>query len=129
MREIKFKAWDKKKKEWVFGYPFHVIGETTLFDLLKQYSIENLTDLEIVQYTGQKDRTENADDRKEIYRGDILGAEGMHNMEVVWLDYGWGVKFHDRENTICEPFDDQLFQEDVSVIGNIFEHPDLKEWE
>ena len=48
---LRFMAWDKVKCKFVPG-PFALIGETTMFDLLNQYSIDALNDLVMMQSTG-----------------------------------------------------------------------------
>lgn len=118
MRPIKFKAWDKAKKEWIFGWPFHVIGEVALFDLLKQYSLENLNDIEVVQFTGLLDKN-----AKEIYDGDILAREYFSHWVVCWKDAGFHLY------NVCNPQQTfVLFNPwGREVIGNIYENPELLE--
>ena len=101
MREIKFRAWDKKEKQMVFGVPFHR---------------DNTGVFEIMQFTGIKN-----EDGKEIYEGDILKWNCQDDFDDYficelknqrWLvnikDNGWGDIFPDME-----------------IIGNIYENPEL----
>jgi hypothetical protein len=68
-RVIKFRAWSQKNKTFPF-VGFHIIGETTLFDLLNQYRLEELDDLIIQQFTGLYDISGTP-----IYEGDIMNSK------------------------------------------------------
>src|SRR3954462_12149155 len=59
MREIKFRVWNKDKREW----ERHAIGMSTSGELITNHN----EDFELVQYTGLKDK-----DGREIYEGDIV---------------------------------------------------------
>jgi len=120
MREIKFRAWDKKTKKFMLPWPegFYLFGETTCFDLMGQQfekgedRLLRYNDLEIMQYTGLKDKN-----GKEIFEGDII--EGMHN-------FGPG-GFSKRRGIVEWKGDgySMNYWEDFEVIGNIYENPEL----
>ncbi len=70
MREIKFRVWNNKTKEWVHGPgdEVNLFGETILFgDFMKGISIKDLNDCVAYQFTGLKDKN-----GREIYEGDVI---------------------------------------------------------
>lgn len=65
--QLKFRAWDKTHKKWA-SIGFHLLGETTIFDLLGQYKLENACeDLEFTQFVNLTDK--NGED---LCVGDII---------------------------------------------------------
>lgn len=131
MREIKFRAWDKKLKEMV-GVGFHVIGEYTMFDIIEQHcyetkedgtTLERLTDIEITQYVGRKDKNE-----VDIYEGDIIQVEShgikLSKFRVYWCEYSLAFK---KIRDDGETFALDSYQMSLTVIGNIYENPELLE--
>jgi len=134
MREIKFRAWDKIAKKFLWPWPegFHVLGETTCFDLigtqLKERNpeatiLELLNDIEIMQYTGQNDKND-----AEEWEGDICKfGHRKSNQEIGVIVF---------EQNFCafgcwsKRSEHPLFyfcREDFEVIGNKFENPELLE--
>lgn len=73
-----------------------------------------IVDAIIMQYTGLKDKN-----GKEIYEGDIVDTEnGIY--EVLWYGEGACFRFH-----ILGSLESPLNYDDIKVIGNIYENPEL----
>lgn len=104
MREIKFRAWNKERKR--FDYYDLIKDDTSYFgDCVGGYRHKHQYIL--MQYTGLHDKN-----GKEIYEGDILKASWGYQGEV---KFDWFI-YANLECTIAD---------DVEVIGNIYENPEL----
>ena len=126
MREIKFRAYDKKKKKWLAGYDVGSLGGFSLFGevmLLGEWSHILDTylmsregfepeDLVVMQFTGLKDKN-----GKEIYEGDVVQTENTVVGQITFysghfmLDVGKGVRMY--------------ISDEYEVIGNIYQNPEL----
>jgi len=139
MREIKFRAWDKKNKimcqvwdigwkAWREGSPINYVRvwntkSDGTYELLEHECI-------LLQYTGCKDKN-----GKEIYEGDILEgttykepivqktAKRCIGMVKIIPDKLW-VKWQLPKNFGTYPY---LSDRDIEIIGNIYENPELLE--
>jgi hypothetical protein len=117
VREIKFRAWLRGKMthgcvQW------HPAKNGEWLVPLEDGNLVT-KDATPMQYTGLKDKN-----GKEIYDGDIVKVSGFSElMEVYFKDgyFGWG-KEH-RGMYSFDPFG----TEDLEVIGNIWENPELLE--
>ncbi len=126
MREIKFRAWDKKQEQIYYSedglFGFDLMHDGTLtgrFD-----AEDGAYHLTLMQCTGLKDCQ-----GKEIYEGDIvkqtvamsgeyLSAKGKTGVvgKIVWFHDGWSIEqiaYH------------QIMVSIIEVIGNIYENPEL----
>lgn len=133
MREIKFRVWEKIEKRWLSSPCGHQFGEPSLdyhsykIDLCsclqcntnaKWYNIPSK--YEIQQFTGLLDKNS-----REIYEGDIVsiyfnGSKETILAEIVFTRgfFGW------RRTSDWIPLFSGL-NEMSSVVGNVFENPEL----
>jgi len=140
MREIKFRAWDNKSKEWLLGYEMPNLGGFSLFgelvlmgewaNILNEYLFDRnghkAEDLIVMQFTGLKDKN-----NKEIYEGDILksapkGHEPRTLYQIIWDEENlrWTMKEPDGALFYgCNTDDNKFFV--WEIIGNIYENPEL----
>lgn len=121
MREIKFRAWDKQKKQILEVREItYLVDEGTPVSILawepdaKEKTNAYLTTLapdmfELMQYTGLKDKN-----GKEIYEGDICRNVEPNVDAGVFVveraEFGWNIHICDKQ---------------VQIEGNIYENPEL----
>ena len=111
MKEIKFRAWDKRdnKMRTPDRCGFYV-GSSN--GLAYDNEIEVCEEFELMQYTGLKDLK-----GKEIYEGDIVKTYRFNRLIVQWDYDQWGLF-----DGICN---EQSIDDDIEVIGNIYEDANL----
>lgn len=107
-REIKFRIWDKINRMWLRCF------NVNLFD------IGDLPNVELMQYTGLKDKN-----GKEIYEGDIviLNDAEEENRCVVKYKYGSYILVDGDLRENLSNVEDRFLE----VIGNIYENKNLLE--
>lgn len=121
MRDIKFRAWNKKMKHMV--YPDALEG-TSISDMGWRIGIfvDNHCG-ELMQYTGLKDNS-----GQEIYEGDILKDLYGHHLKVVFDGGSFRAVFGD---SICEVEGSELagyYPKDITeffIVGNIYENTEM----
>lgn len=137
MRELKFRAWDKKSKKirivesigfgelsyYNEGYPVtNMIGRDCIHDkdiIIHRDSYQH----ELMQYTGLKDKN-----GKEIYEGDILLYDSGSKTSVFYNN-GAFVRSYGNSNMylLYDSFIEDGCLYNYEVIGNIYENPELLE--
>ncbi len=117
MRVLLFRAWDKEKKKWLWPYPelFSIIGEVTVFDMLKPHSIQDYNNIVITQYIGQEDKN-----NIKICDGDII-KDGKTISIVEFYGTGYKAKQIDIKNRLIPGKKSGAEVKECEIIGNIFE--------
>ena len=119
--ELKFRAFNKKTKKVYRSGALSFSTERHSFMIYSDKDMDGVKDgdLEIMQYTGQKDIN-----NKEIFQRDIVLIDDTKKI-IVWDNNRGGWSYTDVERKITlKPFG--RTEANVSkVVGNEFENPDL----
>ena len=128
---FKFRAWDKSQNKMyqVRGINFDnedlwlKINETQIMGA-------NLFEVELMQYTGLKDKN-----GTEIYEGDIIRTHENRIQKVIWHNNGFKLEYKFKRSYRGESYwetrkDIELSESNdkrwgIEVIGNIYENPEL----
>lgn len=136
MREIKFRAWDKNKKSMIYAVDishFDLIGtERSLYyyypeqitetEWVQAQGVESIDNIELMQYTGLKDKN-----GVEIYEGDIVEIIDVDSESVYLEVVEWGNDGGYFSKKIEWDYFPTIIANglETRVIGNIYESPDL----
>ena len=144
MRELKFKAWDRKQKkmfpiqrmEWnkisnelvhLSGVDIHDKDSDHEGDVYYGGSAKKLTGTPAqlryvpLQYTGWKDDTDT-----EVYESDlIMDMITAKIYEILWDETGSGFGFADGEQFVDLYDFEDICSNGYRIVGNIYENPDL----
>lgn len=125
MREIKFRAWDSRSKAM---FNVDVLAISPCAWSCPDYGTRGVSlayqpNIEVMQFTGLRDRH-----GKEIYEGDILRywnpSVGSIIRPIVFKWGGFGIEGLAKGTHI---YFGNLPEEEIEVIGNIYENPELLE--
>lgn len=130
MREYKYRAWHKTLKEMfiVAHLHFGIDGLRKIETSSISSDSWQLSDMELMQYTGLKDCKGN-----EIYEGDIVKVDsGLEELRVSRVGFKQGCFVFQSINSpkfstmaLFVGFGDTM--EYIEIIGNRYEHPHLME--
>ncbi len=126
MREIRFRAWDKKHKEMINDIwiaPHYNWGVYSDNDCMGQREVVERDQVVLMQYTGLKDSK-----GVDIYEGDIIrsGPFTWHSSApVVWFGHEarFGIEADEDEDPVL--LNAYHASNNYEFLGNIYDHPDL----
>lgn len=124
MREIKFRAWDKKEKKMHYG-------NMEMFDDMIGFRFGHFgvdtskEDIKLMQSTGLKDKN-----GTEIYEGDILqvlDVYGIYKGYIDWWGDRWVVMYKISESKELQRQSLITTAKNRQIIGNIYKNLELLE--
>ncbi|MBQ8662491.1 MAG: hypothetical protein IJ471_01400 [Eubacterium sp.] len=119
-REILFKAKRLDNGEWVEGDLIHSFDEENRFAISNEFGLYEVAPYTICQYTGLTDKN-----GKKIWENDILSCGG--NLVVTWKENLASFCLSKKGWLYQHFFGEAVETNDVVVIGNIFDNPELLE--
>lgn len=123
MREIKFRGFNRKNKQWLYGFYLQNRGAHFVcpdeFATGKSWDDYEIGPATVGQFTGLKDKN-----GKEIYEGDVFSLDAFC-IKVIYRQDNCSFVLRKDDSSGWElPLDVPLCR-DYAVIGNIHDNPEL----
>ena len=126
MREIKFRVWDKKIKEYIVPEQFEILllsndKKTPVYNLNLSnniYDFYKAENIEVDMFTGLKDKYE-----KEIYERDLVEISDSDDDIICQVKYEYG-SFVLEKGEYTE-YLGEVEERFLEVVGNIYENKKL----
>ena len=125
MREIKFRAWDKENEYMYYDVGLHPLNCKSCMTISSEGLYYNNSkpehNHELMQYTGLKDKN-----GKEIYENDIIKRNNGNKYIVEWnKEHSKFELFRIKDRYPVDFMELSAWKEQVEIIGNIYENPEL----
>lgn len=125
-REILFRGWNKKNKQWLYGYYFayhgnHFISPDAKVNPLDTYE-DYVVDADTVgQFTGLKDAK-----GVKIFEGDIIESNGIrHVIQYNEREAKYKALLYGIQSSSCSIEQQWINEFEKVVIGNVHENQEL----
>ena len=119
MREIKFRAWDKKSITMDY-FDLMDLVQPASDSLIYSSGVASPEKKEIMQFTGLKDKN-----GREIYEGDILLGTWGHFDEPRHYEVKWADDMAGFDPFVCYSDAEEFDTKNCEVVGNIYKNPEL----
>ncbi|MDD5650656.1 MAG: YopX family protein [Candidatus Nanoarchaeia archaeon] len=122
MRDLKFRAWDKKKNIFAEHIEIYYDGSFNIGYVEDSYSgleYDDDKDAILMQYTGVNDKN-----GKEIYEGDIVLVSQHYEGDYFSPEQKIVVKYEDGDYG-RHINSHSVYNYNIIIVGNIYENPEL----